>query len=460
MFRLFSACCLAFCLFSQSVFSDISDQLNRTKALKRAHVGICVVDLESGEEVYQHNQESFFVPASVQKLVTSVAAIDLLGLEYCFETDLEYEGIIDVKGTLHGNLWVHGGGDPTLSLDIFSQWKNALDSLGIKKIDGSVFIDASHFETLLASPFWSFEDLGNYYGVGASALSINQNTYKIFFKPGEQKGDPATIVRTEPEIPYLQVYNEVVTAEKGSGDNVYVFGSEYSPIQYYRGTVPLGESEFVVKASIPDPTLLVSESLGQLLKPSNGVKIVRKKFFIDRSKRKHIVKHKSVPLRELLLAMNEQSINLYAEHLIKAIGRGSAGEGLKKIEVFLKNKGIPSQIKDGSGLARTNLLTPQGCVALLSLIHSSAKYQPIYDSLPEPGKSGSLKNFPLLMNASIKAKSGSMGNIYNLGGYLILSPSKKYAFSIFFNNYQGPLKEVRQEIADLLDSLAADLKAK
>lgn len=154
--------------------------------------------------------------------------------------------------------------------------------------------------------------------------------------------------------------------------------------------------------------------------------------------------------------MNLFSVNLYAEHLLKAIGQGSSKKGTKHVEEFLKNLHIPSQIHDGAGLARTNLLTPKGVVSLLSHIKTCSRYHSIYESLPKYKQTGALESFPNISHAHLQAKTGSMSNIYNLAGYLTLGQKKHYAFAIFCNHYKGNLNDIKKEIALFLETLAGN----
>lgn len=417
---------------------------------KRAHTGVYIVELETGREVYAQNAEQFFATASLQKIPLSAAAIAYLGPEYRFRTELSYEGKVDKNGNLHGNVWIRGGGDPTFSTETLAAWEAELKKLGILKIEGKIYADASCLESALASPYWYFEDLGNYYGAGPCALTVNENYYKITFQPGAKEGDPAIVLRTEPEIPGLIAHNEVTTGPAGSGDQVYVFGTEYSPIQYYRGTVPLDQSTLTVKAAIPDPSRFCASTLDAKLPATKGIEIVRQGPTIPLFT---LCRHDSPPVKEIVKDMNLHSINLYAEHLLKAIGSGKGKQGCMALELFLKKLGIPVQVRDGSGLARTNLITPKGFVALLCEIRKNSLYRSIYESFPEPGKKGSLRTFPALTNASLRAKTGSMSNVNNLGGYLTLSTGKEYAFALFCNNYEGPISELTPEMHNFLQQI-------
>lgn len=453
--RLCFLVCLSF--FSYAHTSDFDGYFSNTDSFKRAHIGICVTDVKTGEEIYSLHDEEYFTPASLQKIVVSVAAMQFLGEDYRFGTELQYDGQIDPQGTLHGNVWIVGGADPSLSLDIISSWKGALQEKGIHKIDGKIFVDTSCFETALASPYWYFQDLGNYYGAGASGLTIHENLYHITFAPGSKEGDPAQVIQIDPPIPNLKFHNEVITGPAGSGDQVNVYGIEYSPVQFYRGTVPIDQPTFRVKAAIPDPAFFCGDLLSQAIQTLQGIEVIREKPTTS-SHGVSLFTHKSEPLKELLQKMNYESNNLYAEHLCKAIGEGSAEKGISKMERMLSNLNIPSKIRDGAGLARSNLITPKGFVKLLTLIHNDPLYESVYASFPEPGKKGTLQSFPNLFLASLKAKTGSMTGIYCLGGYFTLESGKEYVFSIFCNQYDGKNSELKKEIYRFLENAVNQLE--
>ena len=431
------------------VAADSFDEFFKSsEAFKRAHVGICILDIETEKEIYTSHAEQFFVPASLQKIPLSVTAFSILGDDFSFQTTLGLEGFVDQEGVLHGNLVVQGGGDPTLSLTIFSEWEECLKKQGIRSIDGKIIVDTSVFETAMASPFWYFEDLGNYFGAGACGLSINKNSYKITFKPGKNEGDPATVVQLDPPIPYLTFHNEVTTGSAGSGDQAYVFGSEYSPTQFYRGTVPLDHETFTIRAAIPDPALFCGMTLAEKIPVSQGVEVVKTKR--PQAPQLHVLhQKKSPPMKKILEDLNHFSINLYAEHLLKTIGHGMAAQGMKKMETLLKESHVPAHVRDGAGIARTNLITPKGFTKLLCTIRKNPLYTPIYDSFPPIGK-GSLVSFSPVPGASVRAKTGSMNMTSNLGGFLKLDSGKEFAFCVCCNNYVGSLKDVIEETHRLL----------
>ncbi len=427
----------------QPVYGNSFDEcFTNSEMFQRAHIGICIVDLETEEEVYARNSEQFFVPASLQKIPLSVAALSKLGEDYFFYTDLAYEGTIDQQGVLHGNVWIKGGGDPTLELSIFSEWEECLKKTGINSIEGKIIVDTSLFEKAMASPFWLFEDLGNYFGAGVCSLNINRNLYHITFKPGQKEGDLTTVVKIEPPIPYLVFHNEVTTGAPGSGDQAYVFGSEYSFAQFYRGTIPIDQETFTIKAAMPDPALFCGMTLAKKVVPSQGVEVVRGKTTPNLNR---LYRKKSPSLKAILKDLNHFSINLYAEDLLKTIGSGSRTQGISHMEACMKQWEIPIHVKDGSGLARGNLITPKGFAKLLGIIRKNPLYQSVYDSFPAA--------LPV-PQATIKAKTGSMSMTTNLGGYLKLDSGKEFVFCVCCNNYTGSKQAVIAETHRLLTLLS------
>ena len=161
---------------------------------KHASVGVYAIQMKTGEVLLDHDSDKSLTPGSCMKLVTTGAALHLLGPLNKFETHLEYDGFLDKEGVLHGNLYIRGGGDPSLGSDRISSsltkqiasWVRAIELTGIRSIEGEIFGDATRWEKAMSVPSWAWEDLGNYYGSGASALSFHENTYSLFFQPGKE----------------------------------------------------------------------------------------------------------------------------------------------------------------------------------------------------------------------------------------------------------------------------------
>ena len=392
--------------------------------LDHATVSVYAVHVPTGKVLLNENSQKSLVPASTLKIVTTAAALHLLGPETRFQTHLAYDGTIE-KGVLKGNLYIIGGGDPCLgsgrtpsSLPWQEQiraWTVATAELGITEIVGKVIPDASAFEKAGAVPSWSWEDLGNYYGAGASALSFHENAYSLSFKPSQEVGKEAEVLRVEPFISRLELKNEVTIGPVGSGDQACIYGSEFSFLQYVRGTVPAGPLEFTIKGAIPDPALVCSDLLESSLK-ENGI-LVKNKVRPQLEKKVFHITY-SPKVEEIVSLTNQYSINLYAEHLLKKMGGGSFTNGIKEVTKFLKENKIDCEgmyLADGSGLSRKSLITTQQLVTLLVLMKKSEFFPLFLESLPERGE-------------MISAKSGTMSGIKAYAGY-----ANDVAFAIIIN---------------------------
>ncbi len=426
-------------------------------ALESAAVSAYAVNTRTGEVIIDQNSRKSLMPGSCMKVITTAAALHLLGPEFQFQTDLEYDGKIDSEGTLHGNLYIHGRGDPCLGSERIppalswraqaEAWAHAVEKLGIRKIEGDVIGDASDWERALAVPSWNWEDLGNYYGAGASALSFHENAYTLTFVPGSAVGTAAHLAGTEPPLWGVTLQTEVTTGPVGSGDQACIYGSEYSPIQAIRGTIPAGVKQFSIRGAIPNPPAFCARALLKALQ-ERGIAVHSRAIDLSLPR---IVFHTTLspPLKTIVHAVNQVSHNLYAEHLLKKMGekielQGSTAAGVQAITQFLQQHKIDLKgfnIADGSGLSRKNMITAQQLVAVLTEMKTSEHFSCFLQSLPA-------------MGAHLRAKSGSMAFVRAYTGY-----AGDVAFAILINHSQDPAlgKKIDQFLSDL-DQPSADEK--
>lgn len=437
----------AFLFFFVTSFAFSNDSCS----LDHAIVSVYAVRCDNGQVLLNENCDLSMTPASCMKIVTTGAALHLLGANSRFETHLEYDGWIDEGQTLHGNIYIRGGGDPCLGSDRISgslawkkqieTWALAIQKLGIHKIKGRVVADATKWEKALAVPSWTWEDLGNYYGAGASALSFHENLYSIFFRPASAIGEKTTIVRTDLPLPFLVFQNEVKTGPEGSGDQACIYGSEFSSTQFIRGTIPSGVDEFSIRGSIPDPSSFCSELLTQeLLK--RRVRIENED--IEQKDRISFHTTYSPKISEIVHWTNQKSINLYAEHLLKKMGEvayneGSTVAGIKAVTDFWRSQNIDLggfNLADGSGLSRKNLITTRQLVEILLKMKKSVFFPVFFESLPQK-------------DDLMRGKTGSMSLIKGYVGY-----TDKIAFAILVN--QCPNHQIMNEKINILLSTLND----
>ncbi|RPI67905.1 MAG: hypothetical protein EHM47_15180, partial [Ignavibacteriales bacterium] len=198
-------------IYAQAI-NEIVSSIKSSEEFKNASWGIYAEFTDNGEVIINFDGYKSLAPASGLKIFTSSAALNYLGEDFRFTTDLYVKGNVSNEGTLDGDLIIRGGGDPTLGsvivkgslpLDTLMQvWSEAVKAAGIKKIDGSVISDDFLFDRVPLPDYYPWIDMGNYYGAGTSALTIHDNLYFLYFKPGNP-GEPAEILRTYPVIPKL-----------------------------------------------------------------------------------------------------------------------------------------------------------------------------------------------------------------------------------------------------------------
>lgn len=471
-----------FCVFnSLSGQVNIQNELNKfvkDPSLSHASVSINLIELGSAKSIVEHNSELTIPAASTTKLFSTAAALNILGENFRTETRMYYDGKIDSLGVLQGDIWIRGGGDPTFGSKyfpkekpLFDDWVSAIKKLGIIQINGNIIADASEFDYNGAPDGWSWSDLGNYYGAGASGLTIHDNLIQLHFKTSSKIGDPTRITKIEPLVEGLEIHNFVVSSSK-KGDNSYIYGAPYSMDRFVTGTLPISHSDFVVKGSLPDPENQFADELRRAIEKENieysgstkSFRTVSKKDLKnDYSAMNLIHTHKSEKLIDILRITNHKSINLYAEQLLYLIshyktGYGSINGGLKILKnEFSKEKGFNGvKIKDGSGLSRTSAISSKNYTTLLSQMHFSKNSESFFNTLPIAGKSGTLKSLCRGQSGQgrVFAKSGTMSGIKSYAGYVHSSSGKKYAFAIIVNNHQGSTRELKRKMGLLLNKVA------
>jgi D-alanyl-D-alanine carboxypeptidase/D-alanyl-D-alanine-endopeptidase (penicillin-binding protein 4) len=341
--------------------------------------------------------------------------------------------------------------------------------MGIKKIKGRVITDDSYYDFLPVPAKWLCEDEGNYYGSGVYGLSAFDNTYEIHLKTLSGSSLPSIMEFTPKECSF-GFSNFLVasdTSEKGC-----VYASPYSTTGWLAGKIPVNQNDYVLKASITDPPLLVAKMMTDKLK-ARSIKVfwnpttirLEKKYSAE--KIIPITETLSPLLTDIIEVLNHESVNLYAEHLIKELGKkfrnnGSTASGIEVIIEFLKKSGINTNglfIVDGSGLSPQNAINTGEVVKLLIYMKTKGKYFPsYYSSFPDAGKNGTMKSCfkDSLFDSRLKAKSGSMTRVQSFAGYFTTISGKNMAFSIIINNYTGPSKNIISGIEEIIGELISN----
>lgn len=439
----------------------------------------------AGDTIAAFNPETLFIPASNMKLITTGLALDVLGSGYIYETSIGYSGTIR-EGTLHGDLYISGGGDPTLASDdsiavllpeLFGQWTEFVKDAGITAIDGHVIGDGRYFGTdMPEEQTWQWDDCGTYYGAGISGLNFFGNVQSFDVKPGENPGDAVSIKESFPVCPWMEYRFRCTTGEEGTGDRLYYYTSDLGPYGEMRGTFAAGRPGKTLDCSNKFPAYTCAAYFCEWLEnagieckggPADTGYFMPEDGLCSREDITTAGKTVSPELARIAFETNHESNNLYAEILYHTIGKEVCGSGdfapsLKAVQECLKGMGLdPAEvcIQDGSGLSRHNLLSPSFICSFLSAMEGRPEFGAFLRTLPSPGSEGTMKSvmpgYDRSITSRIRLKSGSMSGVKCFSGYIFPEGGGEPAvFSIMINN--SLLSQYRmQRITDRLLYLLA-----
>jgi len=472
----FLICCVIYLFFElawmpayaqSQAFLRTWNRFRQIPELRHASIGMVVMDASSGKIVFQYQPEVGLAPASCNKVFTAATALDRLGPAFRYQTLLAYSGSIRFH-TLEGNLYLLGSGDPTLgswrypsttSRSIWKRWIDALREVGIERIQGNI-VGVDHvFPTQTIPGGWVWEDVGNYYGAGCAGLNWHENQFDIALQPGKSVGDAARLVgmRNPPDAAsggeHMQIVNELLTGEAGSGDQAYVFFDLTRPVIFLRGTVPLdAAADFSISASVPDPVLYAAQQFRDTLLQA-GIAVE------GQSLAAHL--HDSIPPVDQLMVLDtmyspplnkiiywflHRSINLYGEALTLTLAKqmhtpASWESGLDAIHQFCQEIGIDAtavNTVDGSGLSPINRVTAH---ALATLLYQ-AQHKPWF---------ADFEALPVIHH--IRMKDGYIAGVRSYAGYIDDKTGKKWVFAFIVNNFTGSSIQVRDAMWNVLDAI-------
>ncbi len=440
----------------------------KAEPLKGATVGILLVNNTKQDTVLNYNANTSLVPASLMKLVTTSTALELLDPNFKFGTKIYISSRPTQQGVLHGKVIINSAGDPTLASKytgispemVFEVIAQTLLQNNIKQILGGIEVNTSIFDTQVIPPGWSWEDIGNYYASPTYGFAWRDNAYEILLKSGAP-GSAVEVVKTNPSIEKLTL-ESFATAANNTKDSAFVYGAPYAYHQYIAGSIPCFQDSFVIKAALPNPADQFNHELLTYLQ-SKGIEARGcSTSDLPLPENSKLIKSLFSPfLHEIVRVTNKESVNIYAEYMLKHLSLKSSHtanreRGIRYVEDFWRKHNLNLKyitLKDGSGLSPQNKLTPAFLVAVLDYMRTESPTAPYFlKSLPIAGEDGTLKQFLQYTNLEkhVYAKSGSMTGVKGYAGY-IYSPSKEiYTFSIMVNNYIGEPKGVTLLIEDLL----------
>jgi serine-type D-Ala-D-Ala carboxypeptidase/endopeptidase (penicillin-binding protein 4) len=434
--------------------------------------GVVVHSLTRNQRLYERNPSTLLVPASAMKLASVAAASEAVGWDFAFETRLLATGPI-VDGVLQGDLVIAGTGDPSIlgraGDDSLSSWIDALRARGITRVDGRVIGDDDGLEEPTPGFVWSWDDLGYAYGALPGALNLAENIVRVMVTPATLEGLPAAL-----ELPAdardLRVLNNVRTGSAGTGTNVWPEFRAGETALTLNGTIAVGEKPATVSMAAGNPTEWVARSVRNRVLAA-GIDVTGAAVDIDDlpvrpawQQATLLHTHRSRPLAEIAKPLLKDSINLYAETVLRLAsgpqGIRTTAAGLDAVRARLESWGIPKegiQIVDGSGLSRRNVIAPETLVAILARFYDASGASPFMQAQAIAGRDGTLatrmRGTPAETNAI--GKTGSMSNVRTFAGYVKSAEGEDLVFAIMANNFEGPGSGVTAAIDRLVVRLAS-----
>ncbi|WP_230177872.1 D-alanyl-D-alanine carboxypeptidase/D-alanyl-D-alanine-endopeptidase [Peribacillus sp. Bi134] len=450
---------------------EIQRILEHSPGLDGALTGISIRSAETGEVIYERGSQTRLRPASNLKLLTAAAALETLGEDHVFQTELYIKGV-QVGHVLQGNVYLKGKGDPTLLEKDFDELAASLKHRQVKFVHGDLIGDDSWYDDVRYSQDLVWSDEQEYYGAAVSALTASPNedydtgTIIVEMTPAEKAGKRAT-VKLEPETDYVKVINKTKTVSADANNKIEVERSHGTQVITVTGTIP--EHSGVTKEwiSVEDPTEYALSLFEKSMK-KHGIKVLGK-----RKKGKTpvgadmIATHQSMPLSQLLIPFMKLSNNSHAEVLVKEMGKEAEGEGswkdgLKVTQNQLKSMGLDMQtimMRDGSGISQVNMIPANEITKLLYAVQEKTWFPAYLNALPIAGNENRMVGGTLrkrmkgtLAAGNVRAKTGTISGTSSLSGYVTTKRGEKIIFSIILNNFveEKGITAIQDKIAVML----------
>ena len=446
------------------------DELFGAPPLAKAKVSAIALDAETGKTIYARNEKVQLNAASNVKIVTSAAALALLGPEYRWRTTLSIVGPpggppLPAGGEVAGDLYLKGSGDPTLTTEDLATMVGDLGALGLHKVRGGLVIDETLFDGGTMPPAYDQKNDSTASRAPSSAASLNGNVIAVTIIPGSAAGAPARVI-VDPPSPYFTVAGRVVTATNGPAAPAVDTKEEGSRTRInVAGRIKLGAEPRTFLRRVNHPGLYLGQTLKQLMErrgiavggavrlgaaPAEGLRV--------------LAAHDSAPLAVVAQDLNKRSNNLAAEQVIRTLGAeivgrpGNWDKGLKAVARYLGGIGIKPgsyEMQNGSGLYDSNRFTAEQIATVLRAASRDFRISAEFlASLAVAGTDGTIAHRMggTLAERYVRAKTGTLANVSCLSGFAGSPGKMPIVFSILVNDVPGPAeaRRVQDRAAELL----------
>ncbi len=417
--------------------------------LKNSSVGVCVIEVRNGRVLCAISERRLLTPASNVKLVTTGAALLLLGRKFEFTTAVYAPGQMREHGVLEGDIVVVAGGDPAISsrehdgdTTAVFDYIAAQVAKSVKLVKGNLVIDDTVFDREYVHPTWPKDELVRWYCAPVSAFALNNNCVVVAVRPGERPGAQARVI-LDPPPRYFKVRNRCKTIAAGKS-KAWINRLPDSDTLVISGKLTPKSAGVSSPVAVADPTRYAATVLKERLAAA-GVHIEGEIVLADArtdTSEMALLAEASHSLTAAVRTANKRSHNFYAEMILKTLGRRAAmpasfADGLKVVATQLDRMGIKEgsyRMDDGCGLSRRNAFSALQLACFLRYMAMSKCADVFIDSLAVSGIDGTLKGRmsepPVVGN--VLAKTGHLRGVNALSGY-VKSGRGRLAFSILVN---------------------------
>lgn len=442
------------------------DAIAANPALQSARLGLLVeIQAQNADQrrvIYARDQDRYFLPASTLKLLTTAAALQQLGPDFRIRTSIygtEAAGI--------ASLYVVGRGDPTFTTAELDELIQQLQQRGIQRVSNLTGID-TYFPGRTVNAHWEWEDVQAGYGAPVNSLILNQNELGLTVFP-QQIGQPLRVEWDNPQrAGRWQIDNYSLTVGAGEPEFVDIGRDIGQPLLKVYGHLIAGAEPETTTIAITNPGAYFLQQFQQQLQRQNiaAVSGVLSPLSLPADVTE-LAAVESPPLSDWLTQINQLSVNLHAEALLKSLGLATAETppddateaGIAAVKAILEPMGIAPEsfvMVDGSGLSRHNLTTPQALVDTLQAMAYAPEAERYRRSLAIAGVNGTLRNRfrGTMVEGQLQGKTGLVSGNYSLVGYLNPPQHPPVVFSLFVNNAAQSGRAIRALMDEMVLEIA------
>ena len=382
-------------------------------------------------------------PASVMKLVTTYAALELLGPAFRWKTDAYADG---------ENLVLRGRGDPKLNLESFWMLLRNLRGRGVRDIKGDVLIDRTYFGSQPQAPL--DDDTFRPYNVGPDALLVNFKALRFTFIPN----DTGVRIYSEPALPGLEIANSIKLTNGNCVDGRAfreLVGASFQsrpPRATFTGSYPVSCGEKELNVALHHPEDYVAGALRQLWTEMGGTWSGQVREGVASPSAKLLYVHDSEPLAEVIRDINKFSNNVMARQLYLTLAAELGGTPARAdnarhyIRQWLTAKKIAAPeivIENGSGLSRQERLSAASTAALLQAAWASPSMPEFVASLPVVAADGTMRRRMRgdAIAGRAHIKTGLLHDARSIAGYVLDRGGRRHVVVMFINHPRAPQAE-------------------